>query len=132
MSVCPYEHWDLGNYKSYNTGNRHSDSWDSCAAQVRFAMCHAHSNAHKPSWASYAAQVCCRFLRFLRCASLFQKCHAHSNTHKPPLSIPIDWPKKQFNTYRLTQKKVTPTLTPTNRPILSSDPKKKLPVIKAS
>jgi len=39
-SVCPYERWDLGNYKSYNTGIRHADS---CAAQVWFS-----SNAQKP------------------------------------------------------------------------------------
>jgi len=28
MSVCPYERWDLGNYTSYNTKNRHADSWE--------------------------------------------------------------------------------------------------------
>jgi len=36
MSVCPYERYDLGNYKSCNTGIRHGDSRDSCAAQVCF------------------------------------------------------------------------------------------------
>jgi len=48
LSACPYERRDLGNYSSYNTGIRNADFWDSCAAQVCFKECHAHSNAHKP------------------------------------------------------------------------------------
>jgi len=39
MSVCPYERCDLGNYKSYNTGNRQADSWDFCAENIFFRQC---------------------------------------------------------------------------------------------
>jgi len=47
MSVCPYERWDLENYKSYNTG---IPEIPELLTQRKFvsAMCHAHSNAHKP------------------------------------------------------------------------------------
>jgi len=37
MSVCPYERWELGNYKSYAIGIWHADSWDSRVAQVCFS-----------------------------------------------------------------------------------------------
>jgi len=31
-SICPYERFDLENYKGNHVGNKHADSRDSCAS----------------------------------------------------------------------------------------------------
>jgi len=37
MSVCPYERWDLGNYKRKSVGTWQADPWPSCASQAYFS-----------------------------------------------------------------------------------------------
>jgi len=84
MPVCPYERWDLGNYTSYNTGIRHADSWDSCAAQVCF------SNVPRPQAArncgSYSFDARIQILTEMYCSyqylSIDPKKVCHFNVHK--------------------------------------------------
>jgi len=98
-SVCPSVRmnvWDLGNYTSYNTGIRHADSWDSCAAQVCF------SRVPRPLQRPQTAQNCV-FYSFDDRIKIFTEmywsrqylsidpkkiCHAHSNAHNAYICLP--------------------------------------------
>jgi len=95
MSVCSYERWDLGNYKSYITGIRHAGSWDSCVAQVCFSrvprplLCP--QTAQNSSSYSFYARI--KILAEMYCSHQYlsidpkKVCHAQSNAHKPPKPV---------------------------------------------
>jgi len=95
MSVCPYERCDLGNNKSCNTGIRHADSRDSCAAQVCFVSLPRHkppTNFNKSFiWTRISRKLWkignwdfrFWFRSLVRSASLLRECATPTNRPNP-------------------------------------------------
>jgi len=86
--LCPYERWDLGNYTSVRMNAEISETMrvvrmNAEISETMGAKWTLRSRKlwelgywgfwRADSWASYAAQVPCRFLSFLRSASLFKQ-----------------------------------------------------------